>query len=92
MTFSLRAVKKTFTNHLYLPELCFLMEKVLSATLSITFIFEYGLFSKNVPNFLMALNQTVLQDIKNPLRIFIQILKSIEFHQPHYEIPQLSPC
>ena len=27
---------------------------------------------------------------KNPLRMFIWMQKSIEFHLPHYEIPQLS--
>ena len=35
-----------------------------------------------------ALTQTVLQDIKNPLSMFIGMLKAIEFHVTQHEIPQ----
>ena len=40
--------------------------------------------------FLTAFNQKVLQNY--PLRMFIWMQKSIEFHLPHYEISELSSC
>ena len=39
--------------------------------------------------FLTALNQNVLQDIKNTLRMVIWMQKSMRFHSPHYEMVQL---
>ena len=35
--------------------------------------------------FFVALNQ-------NPLSMFIKMKKAIDFHMPHFEIPQLSSC
>ena len=40
----------------------------------------------------MGLPQVVLQYIKKALRRFIGVQKQIEFHLPHHEIPQPSPC
>ena len=40
---------------------------------------------------LTILPQIFLQDIKNPLRGLIGTQKPIEFHLPHYKIPQSSP-
>ena len=39
----------------------------------------------------MAPPQVVLQYIKNPWRGFIRVQKRIEYHLPHYQIPQPSP-
>ena len=40
--------------------------------------------------FLTAFNQTDLQDIKKSFEDVHLDVKSIEFHLPHYEIPQQS--
>ena len=58
--------------------------------LSVSFISNQGLLSKNAPNlFWLSIKQSYNVS-KNPLRTLIWIQKSIEFHLPHYEIPQLS--
>ena len=43
-----------------------------------------------MPNFLTALNQIFLQDIIKSFEELYLDSKSIEFHLPHYEVPQLS--
>ena len=44
-------------------------------------------FCENEPH-LVAFNQTVLEDIKNPWKKLIWMLESIEFCLPHHEILQ----
>ena len=64
-------------------------EQILLLILLISFSFKHGLSSENVNNF-ERLNQVVLQDIKKFFEDVHSNEKSIEFHQPHYEIPQMS--
>ena len=47
------------------------------------------LFSKNVPYFCQLRLKLSYKIQTNPFRMFIRVQKCIEFHLPHYEIPQL---
>ena len=45
--------------------------------------------SENIPFFVVP-NQEILQNVKNSFDNILLLLMPIEFHQLHYEIPQLS--
>ena len=67
-------------------------EHFLWLTLLISFISKHGLFSKNVTQFLMALNQTVLQGIKKSFENVHLDVNIYWINLKHYENPQMSAC
>ena len=72
------------------------LEYYIRRTYFIEIIFDFvhikkNLFSKTVPYFLWLRLKLSYNISKNLLRGFIMEQKHIEFHMPHYEIPQPSP-